>query len=77
VQQTLRAMNSIRPIRREKGLTQADLSAATGLPLTTIARIDSNPCAMPRLETAVRISRALGVDVEELFSGCSLEAEPE
>lgn len=52
-------------ILRERGMTQAELSEATGIPQGSISRFDKN-----ERHTAwhlFAISRALNVPIEELF----------
>jgi transcriptional regulator with XRE-family HTH domain len=48
-------------LRLERGLTQADACALSGLPRATWRKIESGVTANPQPETRVRISRALAV----------------
>ena len=61
---TLRA--KLRQARTRAHLTQRDLAALTGLPQSTVGRIESGAIS-PRVETIERILRALG---------CELGVEP-
>lgn len=55
----------LKDIRKERGLTQEELSKGTGLTLRTIARIEkTNKCD---LDSARKISLYLGVSIEEIF----------
>lgn len=56
----------IRHARRRAGLTQRELAAASGVPQSTIARIELGRL-VPRVDTLDRLLRAMGL---------SLEAEP-
>lgn len=53
-------------IRKDRGLTQADLAAACGTTQQQIARIE-NGIVDPRASTLRRIADALGCEIGELF----------
>ena len=54
----------IRNLRRQKGWTQTDLSAAARLPQATISRIESGAVEHPSIRTLKRIADALGVQFD-------------
>lgn len=55
----------LKDIRKERGITQEELSKGTGLTLRTIARIEkTNRCD---LNSAKKISEYFGVSIEEIF----------
>lgn len=54
-------------IRRQKGMTQKALAAASGVDRTVICRIESGVIARPAWETVARLSKALGVSPEKIF----------
>jgi len=59
-------MNRIKEYRQKLGLSQEELSKITGIPRTTISSIESGN-VMPSVDYAIRLARAFGCSVEELF----------
>lgn len=53
----------LRTARRRGGMTQRDLAAASGIPQSSIARIE-NGATTPRVDTFRRLLRAAGYDLE-------------
>lgn len=53
----------LRTARRRGGMTQRDLAAASGIPQSSIARIE-NGTTIPRIDTLQRLLRAAGHDLE-------------
>ena len=60
-------MNRLREIRLSRGLTQRDLAAMSGIPPSTVARLDRVTTAKLELESARRLSVALGISVFDLL----------
>lgn len=60
-------INHLRAHRRAAGLTQAALAEAVGVSRKTVNTIENNVYT-PSTELALKLSRALGVSVEELFA---------
>ncbi|MDF0531800.1 helix-turn-helix transcriptional regulator [Tsukamurella sp. 8F] len=58
--------NPVRLRRRERRVTQAELSTAVGVSRQTIVAIEKGDYA-PSVYVALRIGHALGSTVEELF----------
>lgn len=58
--------NSVRELRTGLGLRQEDLADVVGVSRQTIISIE-NGRYNPSLELAWRLSRALGVSIEDLF----------
>ena len=56
-------------LREHSGLSWADLSAATGLPDSTIRKIFSGETADPRLETISLIVTAMGGSLDAMKNG--------
>ncbi|MGG6309823.1 helix-turn-helix domain-containing protein [Paenibacillus macerans] len=52
-------------ILKERGLTQNDLANAAGIPQAAVSRFDKN--VQFRIEHLFRISKALGISIEDLF----------
>jgi putative transcriptional regulator len=61
-----RLTNSIRELRTERELTQADLATAIGVTRQTVIAIEQGKYS-PSLEMAFQISRILGVPLEDVF----------
>jgi len=60
--------NKIRELREEQGITQNDLSKATGLSIGYISLLENNIRQNPSSKTRERISLALNKEVKEIFS---------
>lgn len=70
---------TIKSLRRNAGLSQADLAKVLGTSQPHIARIESRPEAM-MLGTGIKLARALGVDISviaALSEGVSMESSDE
>ena len=59
--------NQIAALRKQHGLTQVALAEAVGVTRQTIIAIEQNRYS-PSLETAFRIARVFGTDIETVFS---------
>jgi transcriptional regulator with XRE-family HTH domain len=57
-----------------RGLSRADLAAATGVSRQAIGMILNGSTRSPSAESAIAIARALGVSVEALFAGTGLDS---
>jgi DNA-binding XRE family transcriptional regulator/mannose-6-phosphate isomerase-like protein (cupin superfamily) len=55
----------LRALRRQRGTTLADLSAATGISVSTLSRLESG-ARRPTLELLLPLARAHGVTLDEL-----------
>ena len=62
-------MKTLADYRKAKGLTQAGLAEATGIPLRTIQKYEGGEYAVKNmtLAFAVKIADALGIDPRELL----------
>ena len=58
--------NRLREERMQRGLTQADLAELVGVSRKTINTVE-NKVFIPSTILALRLARALGISVEELF----------
>jgi putative transcriptional regulator len=58
--------NRVKDYRRQTGITQSALAKATQIGQATISEIENNKY-IPRVDTAIRIARALNTTVENLF----------
>ena len=61
-----RLTNSLRDLRTERGVTQADLATQIGVTRQTVIAIELGKYS-PSLEMAFQISRVLGVPLEDVF----------
>lgn len=57
--------NLIKKVRLRRKMTLEDLSAASGIPISTLSDIERG--AEPRVSTAIRIAKALKTSVEQLW----------
>ena len=57
--------NRVKEYRKATKLTLAELAERSGVPISTISDIELG--AEPRVTTAIRIARVLGVNVERLW----------
>ena len=61
---------SLKDIRKQRGMTLTDASEKTGLPVSTLSKIENNKMSLS-YDKLLRICNALDVDISELFSGSS------
>lgn len=59
--------NNIKKYRQTMGLTQAELAKISGVSRTVIAQLESGVRENVTAETMLKISKALGKSVEEIF----------
>jgi len=60
-------------MKREKGLTNEELSDLSGVPKSTIDKITSGQTSNPNLETVRAIVRALGKTLDDLYDSVDIE----
>ncbi len=63
----------IKRIKKEKGINNDMLSAASGIPLSTLTKLLSGATEEPKLSSAIALASALGCSLEYLATG---KAEP-
>jgi transcriptional regulator with XRE-family HTH domain len=59
---------SLRELRKQRGMTLAEASALAELPVSTLSKIENNRMSVS-YDKMLRICRALGIDIAQLFSG--------
>ena len=59
---------SLRRIRKERGMTLVEAGEKSGMPMSTISKIENNKMSLS-YDKLLRICNALDVDISELFSG--------
>lgn len=60
-------IDKIKEAKTEKGITAADISQLSGVPLATLNRILNGKTPNPTLESIVPIAIALGLSIDELM----------
>lgn len=58
---------AVRTLRKEKGLTQADLAARSGVSHSALSKIENSQLS-PTFETLLRIASGLAIDISELLA---------
>ena len=66
---------SLRRIRKERGLTLIEAGARSGMPMSTISKIENNKMSLS-YDKLLRICNALEVDISQLFSGAAAVGKP-
>jgi transcriptional regulator with XRE-family HTH domain len=66
---------NLRRLREGAGLSQEDLMRISDVHRTQISKYERGETE-PQAEVLARLSRSLGVSVEEFFAGVSWQAEP-
>ncbi|QKJ20675.1 helix-turn-helix transcriptional regulator [Microbacterium hominis] len=61
-----RVTNSLRAVREEVGITQAELARQVGVTRQTLIAIEQGKYS-PTLELAFQLARAFGVGLDDLF----------
>jgi transcriptional regulator with XRE-family HTH domain len=59
---------SLRKIRKERGMTLIEAGEKSGMPMSTISKIENNKMSLS-YDKLLRICNALEIDISELFSG--------
>lgn len=59
---------SLRTIRKERGMTLMEAGEKTGMPMSTISKIENNKMSLS-YDKLLRICAALDVDISQLFTG--------
>jgi len=62
-----RLSDNVRHYRREAGLSQVELADKAGIGATSVARIEGGHMENPRVQTVVKLARALGVAPRDLM----------
>ena len=63
----MKYLSKLGDIRREKGLTQRELAEKSGVSYDSIIKIERGGVPNPTIDTAVKLSKALGVDINRLI----------
>lgn len=60
-------INHVREFRYDKGLTQLQLSRLADITPASVCNIELQDRPTPKIDTCLRLARALGTTVDELF----------
>lgn len=60
-------LKNLAKIRKEKGLTQESLSRKAGISFHTLVKIENGRIRNPRIETVMKLAKALGVKTDDLL----------
>ena len=63
---SLRAIPNLKALRKQRGLTQEELSILSGVPRRSIARYEAHPETRARRGARERLARALKVKTQDL-----------
>src|SRR3954465_15624693 len=59
---------SLRDVRKQRGMTLAEASERAGLPVSTLSKIENNRMSLS-YDKMLRICQALDIDIAQLFAG--------
>lgn len=59
-------MKNLSKIRKEKGWSQEKLAVESGISYNTIIKIERGGIKNPKIETVIKMAKALGISLDEL-----------
>ena len=59
-------LKNLAKLRKEKGLTQESLARKAGISFHTLVKIENGGIKNPRIETVIKLARALGVKIDTM-----------
>jgi transcriptional regulator with XRE-family HTH domain len=59
--------NKIKQLRNKQGLTQDELARKSDLPYTTLTKIEINVIIKTTIQTVMKITKGLGISLDELM----------
>ncbi len=59
--------DKIKQLRNKQGLTQDELARKSVLPYTTLTKIETNVITKPTIQTVMKITKGLGISLDELM----------
>ena len=66
---------SLRRLRKERGMTLIEAGEKSGMPMSTISKIENNKMSLT-YDKLLRICKALDIDISQLFSGTPTTGKP-
>jgi transcriptional regulator with XRE-family HTH domain len=64
--------NSVRRLRKNKGLSQEKLARRADISLNALTKIESGFARRPSIQTVVKLARALEVSIDEIVKNAKL-----
>ena len=61
-------LKNLKKLRQQKGWSQEKLAREAGISYQTLIKIERGYIKNPKLETLIKLSRALGVSIERLIN---------
>ena len=59
--------DKIKHLRNKQSLTQDELARKSDLPYTTLTKIETNVITKPSIQTVMKISKGLGISIDDLM----------
>lgn len=60
-------LKNLAKLRKEKGWSQERLAHEAGISYNTLIKIERNGIKNPKIETVIKLSKALGVSLDDLI----------
>ena len=60
-------LKNLAKMRKEKGLTQEGLSRKADISFHTLVKIEGGGIKNPRIETVIKLAKALGISLDDLM----------
>lgn len=60
-------LKNLAKLRKEKGFTQEGLARKADISFHTLVKIESGGIKNPRIETVIKLAKALGVNTDDLI----------
>lgn len=60
-------LRNLKKLRNKKGWSQERLAREAGISYQTLIKIEQNRIKNPRLETLIKLAKALGVSIDDLI----------
>jgi len=61
-------LKNLAKIRKQKGWTQEKLSREAGISYNTLIKIERNGIKNPKIETVIKLAKALEISIDKLVS---------
>lgn len=61
-------LNNLAKLRKQKGLTQEGLARKADISYHTILKLESGGIKNPKIDTLIKITKALNVEIRELIN---------
>ncbi len=68
-------LKNLAGLRKEKGFTQEGLARKANISYHTLIKIESGGIKNPKIETVVKLAKALGINIDELINKTNVNFE--